>query len=387
MSCENFPKFPPFDLSHLLQTVFKPQGGEQIALLIDLPEPITVENFSYLRDPRHPIQHLAHRVFYTGLREGGVMAKLGLQSGDLYAYKTTGGSNLDLPETAYGVDGQAYPMDDLYRRYNLFLAVTSYSATAPLTTKARQFGFRGATLHGLNETILRTGLAVDYHEVSATAERLRLGMTHADWFEIDFQYEGKTYTLHLQTNGRPAQKAHGLARENRPDVVNLPGGEVYFVPAGAEGFFPRKYEDGTIGLLLVEGGRVRKSQLLRGNPQVIEFQNFKLSVEPMAGLIGELGFGTQLLPPAGCDIQDEKIFGTIHVATGRSDHLGGDLSPGEFKVKEYATHDDILFAPFKTPEIALPQVRMHRHGVTTVIYENYSASDYLWQLRNSQPAG
>lgn len=382
----NYQNYPAFDLGRLLQTVFKPQGGERTTVLIDLPEPITVENFSFLRDPRHPIQHLAHRVFYGGLREGGVMEQLGLQQGDLYAYKTTGGSNLDLPETAYGVDGQVHPMDDLYRNYDLILAVTSYSATAPLTAKARQFGFRGATLHGLNETILRTGLAVDYNEVSATAERLRLGMTNADWFEIDFLYEGKTHTLRLLTDGRPAQKAHGLARENRPDVVNLPGGEVYYVPAGAEGAFPRKYEDGTIGLLHVEGGRVRTTELLRGDPRVIELQNFKLSVEPMAGLLGELGFGTQILPPAGCDIQDEKIFGTIHVATGRSDHLGGDLSPGEFKVKEYATHDDILFAPFKTPEIGLPQVRMHRQGVTTVIYENYAAGDYLLKLREGNAA-
>ena len=50
------------------------------------------------------------------------------------------------------------------------------------------------------------------------------------------------------------------------------------------------------------------------------------------------------------DIQDEKILGTLHVATGRSDHLGGHLTPDKFKVANNATHDDILFSPTKTPE-------------------------------------
>ena len=69
-----------------------------------------------------------------------------------------------------------------------------------------------------------------------------------------------------------------------------------------------------------------------------------------------------MLPFSGRDIQDEKILGTIHVATGRSDHLGGKLTPKDFASRENATHDDILFAPHKTPEIRLLQARMLRDG-------------------------
>ena len=76
-------------------------------------------------------------------------------------------------------------------------------------------------------------------------------------------------------------------------------------------------------------------------------------------------------------IQDEKIFGTLHVATGRSDHLGGTLTPDRFANKKNATHDDILFSPSKTPEISVPQVRMERHGQTLVLIENYEPSAYL----------
>ena len=51
----------------------------------------------------------------------------------------------------------------------------------------------------------------------------------------------------------------------------------------------------------------------------------------MIGAIGELGFGTQVLPFSGRDIQDEKILGTVHIATGRDDHLGGNITPDLFK--------------------------------------------------------
>ena len=66
-------------------------------------------------------------------------------------------------------------------------------------------------------------------------------------------------------------------------------------------------------------------------------------------------FGTQVLPFSGRDIQDEKILGTIHVATGRDDHLGGKITPDMFKERLNASHDDVLYAPHKTPEIRLVQ--------------------------------
>ncbi|MGC4013188.1 MAG: hypothetical protein QM755_01535 [Luteolibacter sp.] len=80
----------------------------------------------------------------------------------------------------------------------------------------------------------------------------------------------------------------------------------------------------------------------------------------MTGTLGELGFGTQVLPVSGADIQDEKVLGTCHLATGRDDHLGGDIVPDMFKKHENSTHDDILFAPHKTPNFNIKQVRMKR---------------------------
>lgn len=363
-------QFPPFSLARLLRTTFDPTPGERVCVLIDLDDPREVRDFAFLKNPDLSIQRNAYEYFYQALRNG-VMEELHLLAGDFFAYKITGGSNLDLPDEAFAPDGRELSLKrEVYPNYDLILCVSTFSATAPLTAFAKQFGFRGATLHGVNQIILNSGLAVDYNEVSRLAEKLRVGMTGADWVEIDYEVDAAKYTLRLELGQQEAQKSHGLCRGG-PDVANLPAGEIYYVPTGAEGEFPMKYEDGTIGLMHVRGGRIQNARLLRGNLATITAHNEKLVSDPMTGELGELGFGTQELPPSGRDIQDEKILGTIHVATGRSDHLGGHLTPEKFSNAKNATHDDILFSPTKTPEINVSQARMHRHGQTKILLENY----------------
>jgi hypothetical protein len=375
--------FPEFSLARLLKTVFEPKPGQRIGILIDLADPKQIEGFAFLKDPALTIQRHAHDVFYQGLKNG-VMTEVGLRGGEMFAYQITGGSNLDLPDAAWTPEGREVSLaKDVYPHFDILLCISTYSATAPLTAFAKQFGFRGATLHGVNPIILRTGLSVDYNEVSRQAEKLRLAMTRADAFEIDFEVAGQKATLKLICDRQEAQKSHGLCRGDKPDVANLPAGEVYFVPTGAEGQFPRLYEDGSLGVLDVTGGRIRKATLLSGNQKTIDEYNQLLASDPATGELGELGFGTQDLPASGRDIQDEKILGTLHVATGRSDHLGGHLTPEMFKVARNATHNDILFSSTKTPSIRVPQARMFRDGKMEVVIENYRPARYLEQALNS----
>ena len=77
------------------------------------------------------------------------------------------------------------------------------------------------------------------------------------------------------------------------------------------------------------------------------------------------------------DIQDEKVLGTCHLATGRDDHLGGDIVPSMFKKHENSTHDDILFAPHKTPNFNVKEVRMLRGEETEVIIENFRPGRFV----------
>ena len=370
--------FPEFSLERLLGTVFEPTEGAKVCILIDLEDLDLMRDYRFLDTPGHEIQVKAYEEFYLGLKDGGLEA-LGMSGGEIYAFPMSYGSNLDLSDECVDARGVRLSLDrDVYPHYDIILCISTYSATAPLTTKCKEFGFRGATLHGVNDVILGSGLAVDYREVSADAERMRLAMTGADSIEIDFTLEdGRVLTASLDLAGQEAQKSHGLCTGITPDVANLPAGEVYFVPVDANGQFPMKYADGTLGLLEVKDRNITRSILISGNQATIDEHNARLLDDPMTGTLGELGFGTQVLPVSGADIQDEKVLGTCHLATGRDDHLGGDIVPTMFKKHENSTHDDILFAPHKTPNFNISEVRMKRGDQREVIIENFRPSEYI----------
>lgn len=371
--------FPPFDAGRLLGTVFEPTDGCRVCILVDFDEPADlIRDFSFLGKDGFEVQKNAHEHFYEALH-GGVMEKLGMNGGEMFAYRCTYGSNLDLADEVWDVDGNQLSLDrDIYPHYDVILCISTFSATAPLTAKCKQFGFRGATMHGMNQIILSSGLAVDYGEVSQDAERIREAMTGADEIEIDFALEdGTVLTAWLDLGGQEAQKSHGLCNGKEPDVANLPAGEVYFVPRDARGQFPMKYDDGTLGVLEVVDRDVVKSTLIEGNQETIDVHNARLADDPMTGTLGELGFGTQVLPVSHQDIQDEKVLGTCHLATGRDDHLGGDIVPEMFKKHENSTHDDILFAPHKTPNFNVREVRMKRGDQEEIIIENFRPGRYL----------
>ena len=372
-------KYPDFSLSRLLGSVFEPTEGCKVCILTDFDDPAAMmKDHAYLEAEGFPVQKNAYKHFYESLRDG-VMEELGMSGGEMYAYYCTNGSNLDMKDPCWDVNGNELSLDrDIYPNYDIILCITDWSATAPLTEKCKQFGFRGATLHGVNDIILSSGLAVNYDDVSADAECVRLALNNVDEIEIDFALEdGRVLTAWLGLGGQEAQKSHGLCKGMTPDVANLPAGEVYFVPEDARGQFPMKYEDGTLGVLEVVDRNIISSTLIEGDQKTIDEHNQRLKDDPMTGTLGELGFGTQVLPVSGSDIQDEKVLGTCHLATGRDDHLGGDIVPGMFKKHENSTHDDILFAPHKTPNFNISQVRMNRGDQQELIIENFRPSSYV----------
>ena len=377
-------EFSEFNLINLLTTCFGfPSDDLRIAILIDLPELDMMKDHSFLGHENFSVQSYAVDKFLNPLK-GEVGYEYNVKNVDMYAFKTTYGSNLDPENDAMDVHGNLLSLEsDVYPNYDLILAITDYSLTAPLTAKAKEYNFRGATLHGLNQTILNSGLSVDYNKISRQAEVFREVLTKADFFELCFEINGTEYSLKLHCNGQEAQKSHGLCPPGKPDVANLPAGEVYFVPESAEGSFPFRFKDGTIAELIVEHGRIIHAKFLSGDFELVESRNKQLAEDPATGIIGELGFGTQLLPFSGKDIQDEKIFGTCHVATGRSDHLGGNLTPDLFNSKMNASHDDILYAPPKTPEIIVSSVKMQKGGEEVEVFANYEPTDWLLQKISS----
>lgn len=379
MYTPNLSEFPEFSLERLLVTCFghTPSANLKTCILIDLPDLSLMSDKRFLDQNGFNVQKYAHNVFLKLLDEG-VSEKMGYACNDFFAFKTTGGSNLDPEDELVDCEGKSFTFSkDICPTYDLILAITDFSLTAPLTAMAKEHDFRGATLHGVNDIILNSGLSVDYHMVSKQAELFRSILTKADAFELDFETLGSEFKLRIECEAQEAQKSHGLCPPGKPDVANLPAGEVYFVPKGASGAFPFRFSDGTLASMKVSDGAIVEASLLRGDAELVKSRNQQLKQDPATGLIGELGFGTQLLPFSGKDIQDEKILATCHVATGRSDHLGGSLTPELFNSRENASHDDILYAPPKTPEIIVSQVRMYKNGEVFPILEYYEPTPFL----------
>ena len=62
----------------------------------------------------------------------------------------------------------------------------------------------------------------------------------------------------------------------------------------------------------------------------------------------------------------------------RMDSIGrGSVTPDKFKDAKNATHDDILFAPHKTPNFNIKQVRMKRGTQREILIENFRPARYL----------
>jgi aminopeptidase len=377
--------FEPFSLHRLLSTCFGVSERKlRPCILVDLDDPSDVVNFKFYQLQGYSVQKHAVDSFYKPLNNG-LVDELNYEHCSFFAYEKTGGSNLDPKDQLISINGESISFEnDICPNYDLIFAISDFSLTAPLTAMAKRHGFRGATLHGVNDIILNSGLSVDYNKISRQSELYRKTLDRADSFELQFKCANRNFELKIDCNRQVAQKSHGLCPIGSPDVANLPAGEVYFVPTNSSGSFPFRYPDGTLAEMVVEDGAISKALLIDGNPELVNLRNAQLTDDPATGIIGELGFGTQILPFSGKDIQDEKILGTCHVATGRSDHLGGNLTPDLFNSRQNASHDDILYAPPKTPEISVSQVIMNKNSESFKILENFNPSEFLLENLSSE---
>ena len=123
--------------------LFLPCDTIKCCVLIDLENPKDITSFGFLHNPGNDVQKRGVHHFYEPLK--GVRGKdLGITSCDLFAFKCTGGSNLDPEDVLFNIDGVELTFTEhVCPNYDLILAITDYSLTAPLTAMAKKYGFRG----------------------------------------------------------------------------------------------------------------------------------------------------------------------------------------------------------------------------------------------------
>ena len=327
----------------------------------------------------------------------------------LFWFPASGGNNADLPERAWRASAggaapgsiddlnpaDSVPMAEVFAGFDLFLAPTEFSATAPLKVAAREHGFRAATMPGFSRAMV-PALRLDYVEVDRRCRVLKGLLDRAERAELGFRVagpaadespgpDGARCQLTLDLRHRQAHASGGLLRE--PGTAgNLPSGETYIVPYEGEvegepsrsaGRLPVQLPDvdsdreadgvpapGEVVIYRIEGNRAVGVE--EGGPTARR-EAERLAREPAYGNLAELGLGILAdfrLEPIGSVLLDEKLG--LHIAFGRSDHFGGIVGPGDFSSPSEVVHIDRVYLPALQPAVAVERVDLVMDDGATV---------------------
>jgi len=346
------------ELVQLVKRVFRPgPEDDRLALLVDLPDAKAAD---------HPAWS-ARREMVADWQRSLLAARdeLGFEEVRLIHYVNVGRNNADLPEAAV-VDDRSESFESVFDAHRIIIAATEFSATAPLKLKAREHGFRAATMPGFCASMI-PALQLDYEEIDRRCRELKVVLDRAESAILRFEADGIERELHLDLRHRLAVASGGLIRE--PGMAgNLPSGETYIVPYEGEragdasrsrGVLPLEL-DGELLAYRIEGNRV--VEVLGRGPRA-EVERREIAAEPAYANVAELGLGIlgeYGVRPVGEILLDEKLG--LHIAFGRSDHFGGSVGARDFTSPERVVHIDRVYLPEVQPRVRVLAVDLEMPG-------------------------
>jgi leucyl aminopeptidase (aminopeptidase T) len=214
----------------------------------------------------------------------------------------------------------------MMKSHDVCLLITTKSLThTKATAKATAKGVRIASMPGLSEKMFFTALSAKINDIkrrnNALIKRLKgkhtIRVMTKRGTNLTFSIKGREW---ISDDGDFTKKgAKG----------NLPAGEVFIAPieSTANGVF---IIDGSIGSLgkvdspvvvLVEKGY---AVVLNGKKSAVKFSS-QLKKKAYRN-IAEFGIGTNTKAHlSGELLEDEKVFGTCHIALGNNKHFGGKV--------------------------------------------------------------
>lgn len=361
------------ELVQLVQRVFpRHEGDKGLAVLVDLPDAALPDDEEWATRRRMAAD------WASALSRGA--SRIGLEEVALVAYRNVRRNNADLPAEAYLVspdalpgdadrlDGEALAFEEVFSRFQLMLAPTQLSATAPLKLAARTHGFRAATMGGFTAGMV-PALKLDYREIDERCRRMKALLDRALSATIRTWSGGRAHELRLDLRHRKATASGGLFPE--PGMAgNLPSGETYIVPyegerdgepSLTEGELPLELE-GELLVYRIEGNRVAA---VEGDGPRARAEHKEIHDEPAYANVAELGLGLLAdygVEPVGTLLLDEKLG--LHVAFGRSDHFGGQIGAKDFTAPEKVVHIDRVYIPQVQPHVEVRSVDLEMEDGT-----------------------
>lgn len=333
----------PFNLTKLLRDVFAPDEQDTALVMVDVPTPLI---------PDFP-DWAERRLMAAEWRE--TLERMGVRTLPLLSYPATGANNSDLPATGRQ-EGVEVPMEKTISTATLVIAMTRYSATAPLSMMTRKWPtLRAASMPNVLRRMEQSALAADYRLVARKAAILAQWLDEAAGAEVKFSTGHQCF---FDLRFRLAHADDGMCQRDKKGfrVINLPSGEAFIVPYEGEkpgepsrtaGEIPLAWKSHTY-TLGVEGNRIIS---VRGSGPDRGWLTEHFDVDPMRRNIAELGLGcNDQAIITGNVLEDEKAG--FHWAYGRSEHLGGVIGPDRFLKPEHVVHHDVVYARGCPIEIA-----------------------------------
>ena len=326
------------DLRKLFVDVFDPQPGETAAVFVDLPHGEWRDNNAWVAR-----RAMAER-WHTALAEFG--AEQGFEVLSLVAFEATGMNNGQLPANGL-LAGAPVVLEDIGARVSLLLAMTQFSATAPLIGWSKRFPqLRAASMPRVAPEMEATALAADYAQVARSCGRLRERLEKAHSAEIEFS-TGDEFVFDYRF--RTPEMDDGYLHRDAPvpRLINLPSGEAFTtayegergVPSLTSGILPLPCGNETVRVR-VQGNRVE--EIIGETAGSRKLRDF-LFADPARCNIAELGLGCNPMARVWGNVLEDEKAGP-HIALGRSEHLGGVTGPEAFNDPAHVWHEDFVYA-------------------------------------------
>lgn len=326
------------NLRKLFTDVFDPEPGETAAVFVDLPHG-EIEDTDAWRERRA----MAER-WHAALSEFGAEQQFDVLP--LVSFEATGMGNSQLP--ARGTqNGASVVLEEIGARTTLLLALTEFSASAPLIGWSKRFPqLRAASMPRVAPEMESTALAADYAHVARSCERLRARLAAAHSAEIEFS-TGDQFVFDFRF--RVAEVDDGKLPRDAPEprLINLPSGEAFTAayegergtPSLTSGVLPVWYENEMVRLR-VDANRVEE---VIGDTAASQSLRDFLFLDPARRNVAELGLGCNPMARVWGNVLEDEKAGP-HIALGRSEHLGGVTGPEAFSDPRHVWHEDFVYA-------------------------------------------
>jgi len=231
------------------------------------------------------------------------------------------------------INGQEPPpqIAELMKMVDVVVCPTEKSLThTDARREAAKQGVRIGTMPGISvETMIRC-LNADYDRIVSLTKNIAEKLRRTSEIRI---VTAKGTDIILPIAGRLVLESTGVLR-NKGESGNLPSGEVYLAP----------WEDKSGGKIVIDGSMAGIGMLdepitvevINGYAEKIEGGAAAEKLIEMldkagreARAVAEFGFGTNYKAQlCGEILEDEKVFGTIHIAFGNNKSMGGNIGVG-----------------------------------------------------------